>query len=66
MPKMGIKSRVISMTRSDTWTTNIAQETKRNSIADFCLYECPHKDKACDGDCAEIKAYIKELRGRKK
>lgn len=29
-----------------------------NVIADFCLNKCPHPEKACDGNCVEVKQVI--------
>ena len=69
MPKMGIKKRVISMTRSDSWTTNfppIVSAKDDNEYEEFCTNHCPHKEKPCNGDCKEIREWLKTHRGRKR
>ena len=63
MPRMSVKGRAISMTRSDTWTTTQI-DVKSEAIADFCLNRCPHKTKPCNGDCPEMKEFRKNHRRR--
>lgn len=56
MPKMGVKRKVISMTKSDAWTTPYPQE-RTDIIKSFCYERCPHPDKPCKGDCPEMKEF---------
>ena len=61
MPRMSNTRRAISMTRFDTWTT-IEPNIKSETIADFCLNHCPHKETPCNGDCLEMKEFRKNRR----
>ena len=61
MPKMSNVSRVISMTKSDAWTTNFGRCGK-DEYKQFCYEKCPHPDIPCKGDCPEMKEYRKGLR----
>lgn len=58
MPKMGIKKRVISMTRSDEWITPFLQ-VKDDEYKQFCYKNCPHEDTPCNGTCKEIIDWLK-------
>ncbi len=62
MPKIGCKSRAISMTRSDTWTSTEYKPNTSDLFADFCVNKCPHKEIPCKGDCDEMKAFRKANR----
>lgn len=64
MPKMGVKKRVISMTRSDSWTTPYS-ETRADKIKAFCTEHCPHPEKPCNGDCPEQKEFARKNRKRR-
>lgn len=68
MTKMGIKKKVISMTRSDEWTTPYptVSATGDNEYEEFCTNNCPHKEKPCNGNCKEIREWLKTHRGRTK
>lgn len=63
MPRMSNKGRVISMTRSATWTTT-EPDIKSGIIADFCINRCPHADTPCKGDCPEMKEFRKNHKKR--
>ena len=64
MPKMSAKGRVISMTKSDTWTTNFGKAGK-DEYKQFCFEKCPHPESPCNGDCPEMKEYRKTHKYRK-
>lgn len=58
MPRMSAKGRAISMTKSDSWTTNFWKAGK-DEYKQFCHSKCPHPDHPCNGDCREMKEYRK-------
>ena len=62
MVRAGVKSRAISMTRCDTWTSTEYKPCNSDVIADFCVNKCPHKETPCKGDCDEMKAFRKANR----
>lgn len=64
MPKMGVKKVVISMTRSDEWTTPVPQ-TRDDKIKAFCYDHCPHPDEPCKGNCPELREYTEKTKKRR-
>ena len=60
---MSVKGRVISMTKSDSWTTSFGKGGE-DEYKQFCYDKCPHKDKPCEGDCREMKEYRKTHKRR--
>lgn len=61
MPRMSKVAKAIQNTRDSTWFTPTWDEpkTKSDKYKHFCLCQCPHPDKPCDGICAEFKAFMK-------
>lgn len=64
MPKMSNIQRAISMTRSDSWTSDSYKTDGGNEIAKFCLWHCPHKEESCKGDCEEMKQFRAKMKKR--
>lgn len=64
MPKMGIKKQVISMTRSEDWTS-LWIGTRTDKIKSFCIDHCPHPDIPCKGDCQERRDFVKVTKKRR-
>lgn len=41
----------------------VQERVKRSRQVEYCLTQCPHCDKPCNGSCAEFKAFISIKRG---
>lgn len=65
MIRMNIKNKVISMARSDSWTsTNFKRGGSQ--IERFCTDNCPHANEECKGECIEFTAFMRSQRSRRK
>ena len=41
----------------------VQERVKRSRQIEYCLTQCPHSDKPCDGICEELKNFISVKRG---
>ena len=48
--------------------SDIFSPNEKNSSAEalFCISNCPHKDKPCNGECKEIREWLKNRKKEKK
>ena len=58
MPGMSNLKRVIGMTGMSSNTISVS-DNKADEYKRFCLDNCPHEDKPCNGNCKEIQEWIK-------
>lgn len=40
-------------------------KARRSEYEEFCWMHCPHPEKPCNGECAEIKAFCSKKRKKK-